>query len=253
MNLPIAPLEVGSRVRACQQVALTPELPCLRLAMDAVIGQRRSIRAFLPDPVSRELLDELLTVAARAPSGNNIQPWRVHVVRGEVRQRLVAAVCGAFDRKDGDCQEEYPYYPSSFCEPYLSRRRQTGWGLYGLLGIGKGDGERMRAQQRKNFQFFDAPVGLMFTIDRALAQGSWLDYGMFLQSVMLAAAGRGLATCAQAAWNPYHRLIGQVLGFGEQEQLVCGMALGYADPLAVENSLLTERAPVSEFAVFHGA
>ncbi|HJW02161.1 MAG TPA: nitroreductase [Azospira sp.] len=217
-----------------------------------LLVQRRTTRAYLPRPVSPGMIDEVLQLAARAPSGNNIQPWRVHVVSGEVRQRLVAAVCAAFDAADGSHREEYPYYPAQFFEPYLGRRRQTGWGLYGLLGIGKGDGDKMRAQQRRNFQFFGAPVGLMFTIDRRLAQGSWLDYGMFLQNVMLAAAGRGLGTCAQAAWNDYHRIIGEVLGFGEQEQLVCGMALGYADPGAPENGLVTARAALAEFVVRHG-
>lgn len=222
-------------------------------AIDQAIKARRSVRAFLPTPLARETIAAVLRTAAHAPSGNNIQPWRVHVLTGEKLRQLSDAVCAAFDACDASHQPEYHYYPAEFFEPYLARRRKTGWGLYGLLGIGKGDSARIRAQSRKNFEFFGAPVGLMFSIDRRLAQGSWLDYGMFLQNVMLAAEGRGLATCAQAAWIDYHKIIAGQLGLGEHEQLVCGMALGHADPQAVENSLVTERAAISEYAVFHEA
>ncbi|NMF90668.1 nitroreductase [Aromatoleum petrolei] len=221
-------------------------------ALDWLISRRHSIRAFLSVPVDRGTIEGLLRVAARAPSGNNIQPWRVHVVTGVKRDALVNAVCAAFDHADDSHELEYAYYPTEFFEPYLGRRRRSGWGLYAHLGIEKGDRERMRVQTRRNFRFFDAPVGLVFTIDRRLGQGSWLDYGMFLQNVMLAAEARGLSTCAQAAWNPYHRIISEALGLGEHEQLVCGMALGYADPDAPENALVTERAPLSEFVVMHG-
>lgn len=213
---------------------------------------RRSIRAYLPDPVDTALIGDILKSAQRAPSGNNIQPWRVHVLTGDVRQQVVDAACIAFDAADGTHQAEYHYYPAEFFDPYLARRRKVGWDLYNQLGIRKGDNERMHAQHRKNFTFFGAPVGLIFTIDRRMRQGSWLDYGMFLQSVMLAASARGLATCAQAAWNDYHRVISEVLQLGPQEQLVCGMSLGYADPHAPENALHTERASLDEFVVFHG-
>ena len=127
-----------------------------------------------------------------------------------------------------------------------------GWDLYGLLGLAKTDKLGMHRQHGRNYTFFDAPVGLVFTIDRVMQQGSWLDYGMFLQNIMVAARGRGLDTCPQAAFTQYHRLIAEHLGLGEGEMVVCGMALGYADPAAVENTLVTERAPVSEFARFHG-
>jgi nitroreductase len=227
-----------------------------QIAVDAVIMGRHSVRSFLPRAVPQALIAEVLQLAARAPSGTNIQPWRVHVLTGETRQRLVAAVCAAFDAgADGTQPEymaEYAYYPTEFFEPYLSRRRKVGWDLYGLLGIAKGEKAKIRAQHRRNFEFFGAPVGLMFTIDRRLALGSWLDYGMFLQNLMLAARGRGLDTCPQAAWIDYHRIIGEMLVFAAEEQLVCGMALGYADPDAVENSLVTERAGIEEFVRFHG-
>ncbi|TAH47047.1 MAG: nitroreductase [Betaproteobacteria bacterium] len=221
-------------------------------AVDRALSGRRSIRAFLPQAVDRETVESILQVAARAPSGTNTQPWRVHVLTGDTLRRVVEAVCAAFDAADGSHRAEYDYYPPEFFDPYLARRRKVGWDLYGLLGIRKGDAERTRAQHRKNFEFFGAPVGLMFTIDRRLGQGSWLDYGMFLQNVMVAAVARGLATCPQAAWIDYHRIIGDILGFDDNEQLVCGMALGHADPLAPENSLVSERAPLNEFVVHHG-
>lgn len=225
-------------------------------AVDEVMTGRHSVRAFLPRVVSQELITELLQVAARAPSGTNIQPWRVHVLAGDARRQLAAAVCTAFDadaeRQEPEYTAEYQYYPVEFFEPYLARRRKVGWDLYGLLGIAKGEKARIHAQHRRNFEFFGAPVGLMFTIDRRMGMGSWLDYGMFLQNVMLAARARGLDTCPQAAWIDYHRIIREILGFAAEEQLVCGMALGYADPDAVENSLVTERARVEEFVRFYG-
>jgi nitroreductase len=223
----------------------------LQAAIDTLMAGRHSVRAYLPKEVPRQLVAEVLAIASRAPSGTNLQPWRVHVLSGGSLAKLVAAACAAYDAADGSHQAEYPYYPVHFFEPYLGRRRKLGWDLYGLLGIGKTDGERMHAQQRRNFRFFDAPVGLIFSMDRRMALGSWLDYGMFLQSVMLAARARGLDTCPQAAWTGYYRVVAEVLGFGEQEQLVCGMAMGYADPAAIENSLHTERAGLDEFVVFH--
>lgn len=219
--------------------------------VDQVMRSRRSIRAYLPDPVMDQQIDEILQVAARAPSGTNTQPWRVHVLRGQTLRRLIDAVCAAYDADDRSHTPEYDYYPPEFFEPYLGRRRKVGWDLYGLLGIAKGDGPRMKAQNRKNFEFFGAPVGLMFTIDRRMGKGSWLDYGMFLQNVMLAAQARGLATCPQAAWIDYHRIITELLQLPAHEQVVCGMALGYADPAAPENTLITERAPLEEFVIRH--
>ena len=218
--------------------------------LEDAVASRRSVRAFLPDPVPREAIERILGLAARAPSGTNIQPWRVHVLTSAARDGLVEAVCRAFDAGEAG-EAEYDYYPKEFFEPYLSRRRKVGWDLYGLLGIAKGDKAAMRAQQRRNFEFFGAPVGLMVTIDRRLGRGSWLDCGMFMQNLMLAARAEGLDTCAQAAWIAYHRIVAEKLGLHEEEMLVCGMALGRADPAAPENGLKTERAQVSEFAVFH--
>jgi len=220
-------------------------------AVEAAITSRRSIRAFLPKPVPQADIEHLLNIAARAPSGSNIQPWKVHALTGAPLKQLCDALMA--EHASGVTPEsEYQYYPRKFFEPYHGRRRKVGWDLYALLGIAKGEAERMRAQHGRNLVFFDAPVGLIFTIHRDLEQGSWLDYGMFLQNVMVAARGMGLDTCPQAAFMPYHRTIQAMLAIPAEEMLVCGMALGYADPAAVENSLETERAPAREFTSFAG-
>jgi len=226
----------------------------LRAAVDFAITSRRSLRAFLPTPVPRETIESILAVASRAPSGTNTQPWKVHVVTGEAKSRLSAAVLAAHDDPAvaRTHTEEWDYYPRQWASPYIERRRKVGWDLYGLLGIGKTDRAAMHAQHGRNFRFFDAPVGLVFTIDRVMRQGSYLDYGMFLQSVMVAARGRGLDTCPQAAFMQYHRIIAEQLTIPATEMVVCGMSLGYADPSKVENRLVTEREPVGAFATFHG-
>ena len=213
------------------------------------ITSRKSIRRFLPDPVSRETVERLLAVASRAPSGTNIQPWRVYVVAGQAKEKLSAAILEAHDAGGGN-EREYNYYPLEFTEPYLGRRRKIGWDLYGLLGIEKGDKDKMHAQHGRNFLFFDAPVGLFFTIDRTLEIGSWFDYGMFLQSIMVAARGEGLHTCPQAAFANYHAIIREQLGIPKDELVICGMSLGTADAEAIENTLVTEREPVENFATF---
>jgi len=226
----------------------------LRAAVDFAITSRRSLRAFLPTPVPRETLESILAVASRAPSGTNTQPWKVHVVTGEARARVVAAILAAHDDPAvaRTHTEEWDYYPREWATPYVERRRKVGWDLYGLLGIGKTDRVAMHAQHGRNFRFFDAPVGLFFTVDRVMRQGSFLDYGMFLQSVMVAARARGLDTCPQAAFMQYHRIIAEQLSIPATEQLVCGMSLGYADPSKVENRLKTDREPVEAFTTFHG-
>ena len=222
-------------------------------AVDEAITSRRSIRAYLPTPVPREAIEDILHVAARAPSGTNTQPWKVHVLTGAAKERLSAAIQAAFDDPAERARhtEEYAYYPTHWQSPYIDRRRKVGWDLYGLLGIGKTDKARMHAQHGRNYAFFDAPVGLIFTIDRVMQQGSWLDYGMFLQNIMVAARARGLDTCPQAAFTQFHRIIEAQLGLGPEEMVVCGMSLGHADPAAIENTLVTEREPVAGFTRFH--
>ncbi|MGA4267282.1 nitroreductase family protein [Ralstonia nicotianae] len=220
--------------------------------VDRAVTSRRSIRAFLPRPMARADIDAILDVARRAPSGSNTQPWRVYVLTGESKARLSEAIGEAYDQPDADTlhREEYPYYPRTWVDPYQSRRRKVGWDLYGLLGIGRAEKARMRAQHARNFRFFDAPVGLIFAIDRVMEQGSWLDYGMFLEAVMVAARARGIDTCPQAAFTQFHRIIAGQLSMPPEEMVVCGMSMGYADPDAIENTLVTERAPVAEFTRF---
>jgi nitroreductase len=220
--------------------------------VDDAITSRRSIRAFLPTPVAREDIEAILSVASRAPSGSNTQPWKVYVLTGDVRQRLSQRILEAYldPKQTAQHKEEYDYYPREWVSPYVDRRRKVGWDLYALLGLTRENKTGMQAQHGRNYAFFDAPVGLIFTIDRVMEQGSWLDYGMFLQSVMIAARARGLDTCPQAAFTQFHRVIAEVLQIPDGEQLVCGMALGHADISKIENTLVTERAPVSEFARF---
>jgi len=229
----------------------------LRRAMDELIGARHSVRAFLKQDVPQTLVEEILQVASRAPSGSNIQPWRVYVLTGQALQKVSREVCKAHDESisktsdHGDpspYQPPYPYYPRQWSEPYLQRRRDNGWGLYKKLGIEKGAREKMHRQHQANFLFFGAPVGLMFTLSKSLERGSMLDLGMFMQNTMLAAKARGLDTCPQAAWLPFASVVMPLIGADQaQETLMCGMSLGYADPQALVNSYLTPRESVESF------
>jgi nitroreductase len=224
-------------------------------AVDAAITTRRSVRAFLPTPVPRQTIEDILAVASRAPSGVNTQPWKVTVLTGAAKDALSQKILAAHNANaaagsTGADVGEYDYYPTEWAPPYIDRRRKIGWDLYSLLGIAKGDKARMHAQHGRNYAFFDAPVGLIFTIDRILRQGSWLDYGMFLQNVMTAARGRGLDTCPQAAFIGFHKVIAEHLALPTSEMVVCGMSLGFADESAPENQLITEREAVSGFTRF---
>lgn len=222
-------------------------------SVEEAILSRRSLRAFRPDPVPREMVERLLALAGRAPSGTNIQPWKVYVVAGEARDRLTAAMhAEVLQHGEEGWTREFDYYPSKWRDPYLARRRKLGWDLYGLLGIGKGERDKTRLQHARNYLFFDAPVGLVFTLERDLPVGAWLDTGMFLQSLMLAARGFGLDTCPQAAIASAHTVLRRELQIPQQEIVVCGMSLGYARADAIENTLVTEREPVTRFARFYG-
>ena len=222
-------------------------------AIEEAIAGRRSVRAFKPDPVPRDLVERILNVAARAPSGTNMQPWRTYVLAGEAKEALSAALLAEHTGPKSDYSAaEYRYYPDEFFEPYLGRRRKVGFGLYGLLGIGRGETEKMKAQHGRNLVFFDAPVGMIFTIDRRLEIGSWLDYGMFLENIAIAARAHGLETCMQAAFAPFHKAIRRHLPIPDNEVVVCGISLGYENLDAPENALRTERSPASEFATFLG-
>jgi nitroreductase len=218
-------------------------------AMDS----RMSIRAFTQQAVDREVLTDILNAASRAPSGTNTQPWKVYVLQGASKDALVEKVCAAHNALRADpalaaeYREEYDYYPEKWISPYIERRRENGWGLYGLLGIGKGDKDKMHQQHQRNYKFFDAPVGLMFTLDRVMGRGSLVDYGMFLQNIMLAARSFGLHTCPQAAWNGFSKIILPHIGAGAEEMLVCGMAMGYADATDQVNTYRTPRIPAEDF------
>ena len=220
--------------------------------VDEAIRSRTSVRAFLPDPVDEQTIRDILELAARAPSGTNMQPWKVYVTTGETKQRIADAILNSGIRAEKAVWDEYKYYPDQFFEPYLRRRRAVGFASTALLGIGRRDVDQMRAQHDRNFVFFDAPVGMIFTIDRRLNKGSWVDYGMFLQNIMVAARARGLHTCPQAAFAPYHQQIRPVLGIPDEEIVVCGMAIGYEDVTKPENSLITERAPLDEWVDVQG-
>ena len=218
--------------------------------VDEAITSRRSVRAFLPNIVEDSTIRDILEVASRAPSGTNMQPWKVYVIKGETLKAITDVVLNSGIRAEKIAWDDYKYYPDQFFEPYLTRRRTVGFGLYNALGIGRREVERMRAQHDRNFVFFDAPVGMIFTIDRRLNQGSWIDYGMFLENIMIAARGRGLHTCPQAAFAPYHNQLRPVLGIAPEEVVVCGMALGYEDTSKPENDLRTDRAPLEEWVTF---
>ena len=220
------------------------------------ITSRMSVRAFTKDAVSKEVILKLLNISARAPSVTNTQPWKAYVVEGKALEELCSKVCAAYDAIAAnpelakEYQPAYDYYPAKWFSPYIDRRRENGWGLYGLLGITKGDKDKMHAQHRKNFEAFGAPVSIFFTIDKELGKGSMLDYGMFLQNIMVAARGEGLDTCPQAAWNDYAKIILPMIGAKENEMLVCGMALGYANKNDIVNGFHTPRVSAEDFTTW---
>ncbi len=220
--------------------------------VDEVIRTRKSVRSFLPTPIPHGTILDMIEVASRAPSGSNIQPWKVYVLEGDAKQRLTLAVLDVFNDPAARAlhRPEYIYYPKNWVEPFLSRRRKVGFDLYKLVGIGRGESQKMHEQHAKNFDFFGAPVVLFFSIPRMMEQGSWLDYGMFLQNILIAANARGIGSCPQAAFISYHKIVAQHLSFSEDEQLVCCISLGYENTTAPENQLITERTPVNEFVHF---
>lgn len=233
--------------------SIPPQVPAAGLAVARALASRRSVRGFRGTPVPRATVEAILALAARAPSGTNCQPWKVYVCSGAVRDALSRELVAAHFADDGTHVEEYAYYPRRWREPYLARRRKLGWDLYGLLGIAKGDRAATARQHARNYEFFGAPVGLFFTLDRDMENGSWLDCGMFIQSVMIAARAFDLHTCPQAAFTPFHRIVRRHLAIPDDEILLCGMALGEIDPDARANALLTEREAVGVFARFRDA
>ena len=227
--------------------------PHAAAAVDDAITTRQSVRAFLPTPVERATVERLLELASRSASGSNIQPWRVRVIAGAIKDRLTEAIFDAVDR-DGfePYQREWNYYPVNWREPFLSRRRKIGWDMYSLLGVAKGDFEGTQRARMRNYEFFGAPVGMIFTLDEDLEIGSWLDLGIYLGTLMVAARGHGLHTCPQAAFADFHKIIRPLLNIPDKEVIICGMALGHIDPDAPINQLVTARAPLGDFASFEG-
>jgi nitroreductase len=220
-----------------------------QLSVEDAIRGRQSIRAFEKRPVARDLIRRVLETANRAPSGSNIQPWKAYIVDGSVRDRLCAEILERYDTV-GEEKREYNYYPVTWREPYLARRRACGWGLYSTMGITREDKAGMHAQRRQNFDFFGAPVGIIFTLDRDMEIGSWLDCGMFIQSAMIAARQFGLETCPQAAFANFHQIIRRRLVIPDDQVIICGMALGYPEKNAKVNTFRTEREPFEVYARF---
>lgn len=221
-------------------------------AAEAAILSRRAVRGFLPTPVGRDVVEHILNVAARAPSGTNMQPWRAIALAGAPLDAFRTALADEFLAGKATTARDYRYYPDPFFEPYLSRRRKIGWDLYAQLGIARGETEKMKAQAAHNLRFFGAPVGLVCVIDRKLEIGSWIDYGMFLQNIAIAARARGLDTCHMAIFAQFGETIRRLLGLPESDVVVCGVALGHEAPEAPANRLRTERVPAAGFTDFRG-
>jgi len=218
-------------------------------SLDQIIMHRHSVRAFLPTPVPRALLEQVLCVASHAPSSANIQPWRVYVITGAAQQRLKTDLYKAYldPLQREQHTAELKYYPEEWFSPYKERRKEIGLALYQTLGIKKTDHESMTVQQARNMLFFDAPVSLIFSCDNRLAAGSQVDCGMFIQTVMLAAQARNLGTCAQASINQFHSIVRKHCAIAEHETLICGMSLGYEDTDHPANKVKSTRAPLDDF------
>jgi nitroreductase len=212
---------------------------------------RRSVRAYKPDVIPRETLREIVDVGRWAPSGSNIQPWKVHVLTGATLKRVGGAIQQAFLADEPGHVRDYNYYTDPIIDPYLARRRECGWGLYNTLGIGRGEHEKSKAYRASNYVFFGAPAGLVLTIDRTLELGSWFDYGLFAQSLMLAARARGLHTCAEASIASYPDIVRRELGISRDFTIMCGIAMGYAQDDAVVNTFQPPRIALEDYATFY--
>lgn len=222
------------------------------ISVTEAIKSRRSIRAFLDKPVEKSLMEEILQQAARAPSGGNLQPWKVYAISGEVRDQLVNTVSEKQATNPIGDGSEYNIYPPDLSDPYRSRRRDVGNQLYQLIGIPREDKAAKFAQLAKNFQFFGAPVGLIFTFDKQMGLGQHVDLGLYMQNVLLLCKEKGLDTCAQEAWAVWHQTIRDVVGIPQNELVFCGVAVGYADPGEKINELVSDRASLEEFAQLKG-
>lgn len=219
------------------------------MKVSEAILSRKSVRAFKSVPVPRETVERILTLASRAPSGGNLQPWHVYAVLGKARDELVARVAEA--RKThlmGMPPSEYDIYPPNLFEPYRTRRFRLGEAMYATVGIPREDKRARLAFFARNWEFFGAPQGFIFTIDRRMQQGQWADLGMVMENIMLLAREEGLSTCPQESWSQFHPVVRDCLSIPENEMIFCGMAIGYADESAPVNSLESDRAPLEEWA-----
>ena len=223
------------------------ESPNLDQIISKIVSERSSKRNFLPDAVDINVIKNIIRDASRAPSGTNTQPWKVTCVTGETKKKLTNAVLDAAEK--GHAKLEYEYMPAKLKEPYISRKRAVGYALYELYGIKRDDYPARKAAGLRNFQFFGAPVGLFFRMDRELLHGSWLDAGMFMQNIMILARGKGLETCPQQAWCEFGPVVHEVLNIPDDEVIISGMSMGYAAE-APENTLVSERVPLDDFTTF---
>lgn len=214
--------------------------------IDAIVA-RKSVRAFTSQSVDRETVGSILELASRAPSGTNIQPWRVYVVGSPQIAQISAAIVGPDGTPAPEEWDDYKYYPDDWFEPYLGRRRANAMDLYRSLEIGRKDKDKYTTFINQNYAFFGAPVGLIVTLDRRLEKGAWVDLGMFLQNVLLLATAHGLDSCPQASFAPYHRFIRPILGIPDADVVVCGIALGHANRDHPSYQMQTDRAPLAEW------
>jgi nitroreductase len=220
------------------------------MRVSEAVTSRRSMRAFKPEPVAKADVEWIIETANRSASNGNLQPWKLYVTMGKARQRLSAAILAAIDSNDNGPGGEYDVYPKEFAPVYDQRRKYVGKQLYTLLDIPRGDAKGMLRQFRKNFDFFDAPVGMILCVERGMGDGQWIDCGIFLDQLMLLAREKGLHTCPQAAFSRYQHVVRRELAIPDDQIVICGLALGYADPDAVPNNLITERAAIADFTTW---
>ena len=220
------------------------------MRVSEAVNSRRSMRVFKPDPVAKADLEWIIENANRSASNGNLQPWKLYVTMGAARKRLSAAILSAMDAGDNGPGAEYNVYPQEMTPVYDARRKLVGKQLYTLLGVPRGDAAGMMKQFRKNYEFFDAPVGMILSVEKRMGNGQWIDCGIFLDQLMLLAREKGLHTCPQAAFSRYQHVVRRELNIPEDQTVICGLALGYADPDVVPNSLITDRAPIQDFTTW---
>jgi nitroreductase len=222
------------------------------MSVTEALQRRISVREFKSEPIPEPLLREILSVASRAPSGGNLQPWKVVAVAGAERQAVTDLAMRALAASPEGEQGDRPIYPANLFEPYRTRRYKLGEDMYALLGIGREDKAGRLGRFARNYEFFGAPVGLFFVIDERMGHGQWAHLGMFMQSIALAALERGVSSCMQEAWGAVRVSLKAHFRLPEHDLVYCGMALGYADESAAVNKLRSDREPVDGFATFRG-